>query len=88
MVEREWIEDRTRTNKPLHYGPRPKGSTVASTLSTQKGRIGLGVAGCIECLNLCNCKVEGCEKSTKIDEEGPKDPRRQLFDHFVVGITK
>ena len=29
-----------------------------------------------------------CEKSTKIAEEGPKDPSRQLFDHFVVWITK
>ena len=48
MVERERMEDRTRTNKPLHYGPRPKGSTVASALSTQKVRIGLGVAGCVE----------------------------------------
>ena len=140
------------TNKPLHCGPRPKGSSVASVVSTQKGRIGLGVAWCIECLNLVTCTVEGCKKSTKIAEEvqrirvdnylitssygsqsdhseslirwggiwgsdgkdqrayggkdrrisgyidlwevdkdwrrGPKDPNRQLFDHFVVWITK
>ena len=60
-----------------------------SALSTQKGRIGLGVAGVVcVCLIFVACYAEGGEKSTKIDEEGPKDPRRQLFDHFVVGITK